>query len=152
MKNGSTTNTTQINDSRKGLVGVIRYAAHNPREVMGELMVVKGNRTYTEWPLSRLDESGENERVDKLARKVLGCCVEGAKYAAVKGSYVHRTDGPTIVLTDEHPTHVFFIADRGLRAYGGVNGYDVINVAEDCHIVAIPLSKAELAVKNLVFA
>ena len=151
MKNGSNNNTMQL-QNEKGKVGVIRYAAHNPREVMGELLVVKGNRTYTEWPSSRLDGPGENERVDKLARKVLGCYAEDAKYAAVKGSYIHRTDGPTIVLTDEHPTHVFFVADRGLRAYGGVNGYDVVNISEDCHIVAIPLNRAEMEVRNLVFA
>ena len=136
----------------KGIrVGVIRYAAHNPREIDGRMRVMKNGRILKTWPVQPA-EPGENERVDKLASKVLGRYAVNAKYAVAKGRYVHRTDGPTIVLTNERPTHVFFATNQGLRAYGGVNGYDVINVAEDCHIVAIPLNKAEMAIKNLVFA
>jgi hypothetical protein len=143
-----TTDTTKLLGIK---VGVIRYAAHNPREVDGRMRVMKNGRILKTWPV-QLAEPGENERVDKLAGKVLGRYAADSKYAVAKGRYIHRTDGPTIVLTDERPTHVFFATNQGLRAYGGVNGYDVINVAEDCHIVAIPLNKAEMAIKNLVFA
>lgn len=144
-------NTTQFYSMKGIRVGVIRYAAHNPREVDGQMRVMKNGRTLKTWPI-KPGEPGENERVDKLAGKVLGRYAADSKYAVAKGCYVHRTDGPTIVLTDERPTHVFFVTNSGLRAYGGVNGYDVINVDKDCHIVAIPLSKAEMAIKNLVFA
>ena len=142
-------NTTNVSNAT--MVGVIRYAAYTPREIRGALQVkLKSGKLAKTWPYQP-KEAGQDERLDTLARKVLGKDAEASKYAAVNGRYIHRTDGPTIVVTDERPTHLFFVTDHGLRAYGGVNNFDVINVDDKCHIVAIPLNKADQAIKNNVF-
>lgn len=141
-------NTTNV--SNVLTVGIIRYAAHNPREVKKTLQVKLNGRQVKNWPVQP-EEAGKSESLDKLAYKVLGSDASTSKYAFAKGRCKHGADSTTLALSDDNPTHVFFVSDHGLRAYGGVNSYDVINIEDDLHVVAIPLNKAEQAIKNIVF-
>ena len=135
-------NTTNVTELQKGdgLVSVVRFGAGITQEVERPLTVIYHGKTSDRLPTGA-GKFGD-EDVKKLAVKILGeTAAKGARYYVEFARYTFEC-GPRIDF-DASPTHALFITNiNKLRAYAGVNNYDVINVSDSCHIVAIPRARA----------
>ena len=148
-KNATQLTLTRQEESTE--IGVIRYAVHSTNELLRQIDVTMANgKKINYWPFSP-ESSNDSDAIEALAAKVLKTSKKGAKYSIIKGRYVFNDGKPCFTVDEVNPTHVMFITDRGLRAYGGVNGYDVMNISKDVHVVAIPINKARFEVENRRF-
>lgn len=122
---------------KKGMVEIIRYAAHsNSKPLSYRLTIIHNGKEIHHLP----ESSGMNP--DLLEREILGKVAESASSRILLARCALLQEG-LVIDFDGEPDHLLFVTNRSeLCAYAGSHNYDIVKMPDGWNIVIIPAGQA----------